>query len=382
MTRGRRILLYCQPLTGAGHFVRTFEIARALSSDHQVHLVDGGRPVPRSEGGGEIRRVALPRIQRASAGVMPLEPEQRLEDVLAERRRLLFEAVAAIRPEIVVIEHFPFSKHELAGEIVPLIEQARRADPQVRIVCSLRDIVRPTRYEPDPDEHARLAIAHLREHFNLVLVHADPRLLGLEDSIGWVDRIPVPIEYTGYVSEKLRGPTRSVPEEHTAAQRDVIVSAGGAGAAPLLAAAIDAWQILVRRGAVAGLRLVVFQPLFGAAVAVPAGVPQIVSQPFSARFLDWMSTAPLSISQAGYNTCVNILETRTRAILVPDPLSSDQPLRAQRLAEHGLAHVLDAQRLTVDSMCEAIGARLDEPSPQHDLDLHGANRTCEMLERC
>ena len=78
MSRRRRFLLYAQHLSGVGHFVRTFEIARGLSAKsrsrlpggtafaealdpgcqvepadvpaagrHEVYLVDGGRPVPR-----------------------------------------------------------------------------------------------------------------------------------------------------------------------------------------------------------------------------------------------------------------------------------------------------------------------------------------------
>jgi len=47
MRSGNRVLLYTQHLSGTGHFVRIFEIARALAERYEVYLIDGGRLIPR-----------------------------------------------------------------------------------------------------------------------------------------------------------------------------------------------------------------------------------------------------------------------------------------------------------------------------------------------
>jgi predicted glycosyltransferase len=60
------IMLYSQALSGVGHYVRSFEIARALSQRHEVQLVDGGRRVPRAAD-NEVRRLVLPRSRRDCA---------------------------------------------------------------------------------------------------------------------------------------------------------------------------------------------------------------------------------------------------------------------------------------------------------------------------
>ena len=43
----------------------------------------------------------------------------------------------------------------------------------------------------------------LNRYFDYVLIHGDPRLFQLESFFPWIENIEIPIEYTGYVSEKL-----------------------------------------------------------------------------------------------------------------------------------------------------------------------------------
>jgi predicted glycosyltransferase len=94
-----------------------------------------------------------------------------------------------------------------------------------------------------------------------------------------------------------------------------------------------------------------------------------------------MADADVSISQAGYNTCTNVLETRVRAILVPNPATLDQVIRARRMAELGLARTLEAPDLDSDRLATAILDTLAGPRPVHTLDLQGAENTRVLLER-
>jgi predicted glycosyltransferase len=94
-----------------------------------------------------------------------------------------------------------------------------------------------------------------------------------------------------------------------------------------------------------------------------------------------MQSADLSISHAGYNTCTNVLETRTRSILVPNLQMSDQRGRARRFAERGLAATIDPAELTPQRLARAILDQLEAPKPQHDINLDGARITSQILER-
>lgn len=77
---------------------------------------------------------------------------------------------------------------------------------------------------------------------------------------------------------------------------------------------------------------------------------------------------------------MNLLETRTRALIAPIPELADQGPRARRLAEKGLAQVLGPSDLEAEPLAAAILAGLHRPKAQHDFDLNGARRTREILE--
>jgi len=350
-----KLLLYCQHLSGSGHFVRTYEIARALSADHEVHIVDGGWPVPRRP--AQVRRLEIPRLRRDGDRLVSLDPARTTGEVMAQRSARLQEAVDRIEPDVLLIEHFPFSKGSLRHEIMMLIECA-----SARICCSIRDIAPVTRKDPVAREET-LDILH--QHFDALLVHGDPRLTRLEDQISWAGEITVPIVYTGIVSER--------PEADVAGGGRIVVSAGGTGGKALFKATEAAWQLLDDP-----TRSLVFYypPTWG---VFESSAENVRVEPYGVDFLDQLVGADLSISQAGYSTCANLLQTRVPAIVVPHPAMPDQAERARLLAERGLVRAivpgeLDAARLA-KSMREALGQRM----PSHEFDLDGAERSREIL---
>ena len=89
----------------------------------------------------------------------------------------------------------------------------------------------------------------------------------------------------------------------------------------------------------------------------------------------------LSVSQAGYNTVVDLLAARARAVLVPfaEHGETEQALRAQALAARGLATVLTEAELTPDMLARAIDVAAEAGRPNHDIDLDGAARSADLL---
>ena len=387
MASCKRFLLYSQHLSGTGHFVRTFEIARALASRHDVYLVDGGRPVPRATSPHSFARITLPRIYRAVDGIRAVDITRDIEEVMQDRKRILLEAVDDIRPDVVLIEHFPFSKLHLRSEIVPIITLAREVNNRSRVISSIRDISPRTANEPDPDQYRREVLHLLSNFFDGILVHADPAFVRLEECVPWAGEIPVPIEYTGYVSEKPAGKAchiKASPDQNTISDDLVIASAGGSGSEDLLTHYIDAWKRADRQGAVAKYKLVIFAPLFLPehtlrSLRERATGSQIEIRHFTPGLVDWMCAADLTINEAGYNTCTNILETRTPAILIPNPLMSDQSLRASRFAASRLATVIESRDVNPDRLARTIIETLGRPESRHNIDLDGAQKTLDIL---
>ncbi len=384
-----RILLHSQHLTGVGHFVRMREIARSLVSRHDVYMVDGGRPVPGADAGGATP-VEVPRIIREAGRLVPLAGESGIAATLTERRRILCEAITRLRPDVLIVEHYPFSKWELQDEIEAAIAATRVANAHAVVLCSVRDIVRQTRHESCTGaDYVLRVLGSLHAGFDALLVHGDPALTRLEEHFPGVGEIRIPVEYTGIVSQPLRPEQRDARtiEQLTNGAPFVLASAGGGpDAQGLLVQCVLAWQLLVAQGALPGWRLVICSGLASPSgelreLASAEGAGSIVVQPFSADYLAWLEMAQLSVSCAGYNTCANLLQLRCRALLVPDPQMSDQPERARILAARGIASVLDPRELDGRTLADAIHRALASSPTPHDIAMNGAARTRDIIER-
>jgi predicted glycosyltransferase len=376
-----RVFCYAQHLSGVGHFVRTHALACGLAEAHEVLLVDGGVPVPRLPDPVGLTRVALPRIQREGSAVVPLCGDRPLAEVMGERVRRLTAAASRPPPDVMTIEHYPWSKWELEDEIRVTIGAARRLRPGVRVVCSLRDVSPRTRHEAVGEaEYERRVLERLAAHFDALLIHADPRFTRLEEHFGSVARLPIPWAYTGFVTAEAvdAGAGESAPYA-------VLSAGGGARALPFLLAACEAFHRLSSHGELGAMRLVVFAGLSMDAAARDALATATRGRlaavlPFSPDFPGWLRRSQLSISQAGYNTCADLLAARIPAVLVPHAGMSDQRFRAERMQAHELATVAPGDPPDVDVLVEAIRKARAAPRPVHDFSLRGVAETRTLLE--
>ena len=374
-----RVLCYAQHLTGVGHFVRMAAIARGLADGHEVLLVDGGHPVPRAEEGPP--RLVLPALHRGAAGLAAVDGP--LADAFAERGRRLAHGIAELRPDVVLIDHYPFSKWELEAEILALVAAARRVDPRVLVLCSLRDIAPKTSHERPTGGRSYEAevAARLAATFDGVLVHADPAFTRFEEHFAAEGPLPVPIHYTGFVAtdERSEGVAHAVPPYA------VLSCGGGVRGLPFLLAAMRAFDRAAADGIVGVLRLRVYPGLFATAeeeaALRAAATPAIALVRFTPDFGRVLGASALSISRAGYNTTVQLLHARVPAVVVPDPRMSDQPPRARRLSARGLATVVEGDPPDADALVAAIGEALVRPRAVHNLDLGGVAGTRAVVER-
>jgi len=375
-----RVICHAQHLTGVGHFVIAHNIARGLAERHDVYLVEGGRRVPRPARATEPGSIDVPVLVRTPTGALVGDDGSAGDEVVARRAQVLAEAMRMIEPDVVLVDHYPFSKWELHPEISTMIGAARAVNGGVRIVCSLRDIAPRTRFEDMSDtEHAARVVELLGEWFDGLLVHADPAFVELgEHFVGAAD-VPVAFRYTGFVTEPLPAPPVS-------SRPWAVASGGGADTTEFLVSAIEAFRHAAAAGALGDMRLQVFAGLAlddddrgvlrGAAADGPVDVHE-----FSSSFLGWLRGAELSINRAGYNTTAALLRARVRSVVVPGPRLSDQRPRAQRMADAGVAVMVDSSdEQDVAVLRGAIERALTMPPPVHDFDLEGVATTGHLLE--
>ena len=374
MTRRAAVFFYVQHLLGIGHLARASRIADALADDgFEVTVVTGGPPVAGFPG-AKVRTVALPSV-RAGAGFSGLEDMDGRtigDDFKAARRDRLIAAFQECRPDVVVLEAFPFGRRQMRFELLPLIEAIGATAPKPLLVSSLRDILQE-RAKPGRNEETADIV---ERHFDCVMVHGDPGFARIEETFPLAHRIADRAAYTGLVA----GPPPPVPKERV----DVLVSAGGGAAgAALVRAAAGAARLLSRR-----LRwMLITGPNlppedFDNLVALAPANLSIVR--FRDDFASLLAGAALSVSQAGYNTVGDLLQAHCRALLIPFAADgeTEQTVRAARLERLGLARVIEEDGLSSQRLARAVEEALTAPPPPaHDLDLDGARGTARLLQR-
>ncbi|MDU0361504.1 glycosyltransferase [Rhizobium sp. 25PS6] len=368
-----RIFFYVQHLLGIGHIARASRIANALVKDgFDVTVVTGGLPVPGFPGEG-TKTVALPAVVASNAGFSGLadaEGRPADEDFLHARHQLLLDAFHAARPDVVIIEAFPFGRRQMRFELLPLLEAIEKAEPRPKLLSSVRDILQENRKAGRDAETVTL----VKDHFDAVLVHGDPGFVRLEDTFPLTSEIADRLLYTGLVA--------APPAPEPAETFDIIASAGGgAVGAALIGAAKEAAALLpadLRWLLVAGPNL----PEADFAALSEDAAANMTLVRFRKDFPSLLRGAKVSISQAGYNTVGDLLRTECRAILIPFVAGgeTEQTVRAERLQALGLADILPENGLTAGHVKEAVEKALAaQPRGPVLLDLDGAEKTAGII---
>lgn len=370
-----RALIAVTHLLGSGHLVRAMHLARALAAGgFEVTLANGGTAI--RDGAGEpFGFVQLPPIKTEGVDFRNLLDERGLpidEARRAARKAMLVDLAASLRPDVVITEHFPFGRRQLADEFLGLIATVKAANPRAIALSSIRDVL----VTPRPDRIAE-AERRIAEHFDGVLVHGDAGFLPLEASWPVGPDLAKALRYTGYLTE----PEEAVPVVENG---EIIVSGGGSAAAlPLFEMVIAAagprpdrrWRILAGHGVAEGE----FARLKGSAPA------HVVVERARPDFPALLAGCALSISQAGYNTVLDLVRAGRPAIVVPFDAGgeTEQAIRAAAMERAGLARCLRLSRdtpLTPDALGSAVDALLrGGRAGAVTIDRNGAGKVAEIV---
>ena len=375
-----RILIHVQYLKGIGHLQRMKLIAEATASlGAEVHIASGGLPLPNFAPSG-VQIHQLPPLQAGPGGFADLRDEsgQRVDDAWrAKRRDRLLALFADLAPELLMIESFPFGRRQLSSELMPLLEAAHARTPRPAIICSVRDILQATRKPGRAEE----TVSRLRVFFDRVTVHGDPRFAALGESFPKAGEIDDLVHYTGFVA----APRTGFAARADTSQGEVVVSIGAGAIGPaLLDAALAARPLSMLADTPWRLITGPHLPESDFARLQAADRSHVVVERFRDDFRELLAAARLSISYAGYNTATDLMQARTRAVLVTyggdKGGETEQRARAGHLEKLGLAAVLNDHDLSPETLAHTIDTALTRPLPANgDFDLDGARKTAELL---
>jgi predicted glycosyltransferase len=360
-------------------------ICRALDR-HELLLVTGGEPVAFKlpQHVKEIRLPSLMMDEKFQALHHPSVKDS-VDEVKARRTDILWHLFKNEAPDLFLVELYPFGRKAFRFELDPVLEGINNGNlPHCRIVCSVRDILVE---KAKAATHEKRALDILNRLFDVILIHADPKVITLDQTFGPFKKINIPIVYTGYVTDSLVDTLPFSPRRelklapHT---KLVVVSVGGGKVGePLLRALAEAYDYLPQNRQICFL-------IFTGPFADKALVAELWEKAsdnfrvhqFTTDFQAYLKYADLSVSMAGYNTCVNILAAKISALVFPFQQNREQGMRAKRLSELGALSVLAPEDLDPSSLARIIVAELDRPiRPYPKIDINGAKKTAGWIEQ-
>jgi predicted glycosyltransferase len=373
------VLFYVQHLLGIGHLRRSLRIAEGLAREGiEVTLVSGGEPLSGLTCSSVTRFIQLAPIRARDPGFKELVDRegQPIGQALRDTRRaMLLTAFEVTQPDAVLIEAFPFGRRSFRFELDALIAAAGSRHPRPSVLCSLRDIV----VAPEDATRHREIVDRIRADFDFVLVHGDPTFISLEESFPLASEIADQLIYTGYVGdidEADGGPDHAVDTD------EVVVSAGGgAVGGALLSTALETRQ----RGCLAEARwhLLAGPNLPDAEFAslanrLPKGV---FLERYRPDFPQMLRRCRVSVSQAGYNTVLDIIRARIPAVVIPfaSGRETEQSLRAERLAARGVLELIRESELSPARLAHAIDRAIDRGPGAIAIDTAGVPRTAALI---
>jgi predicted glycosyltransferase len=371
-----KILFYVQHLLGIGHLRRTATLSRNLvRSGFDVTVVSGGHKIDIDMGGAHLVQLPATRATDLFFKQLVDEDGQPIDDSWRQMRAdKLQDIYKDCQPDILITELFPFGRRQMRFELLPLLETAKTDPRKPLIISSVRDILVAQTKPGRNDE----MLALVQQYFDKVIVHGDPDLISLDQTFPHTARIQDQIVYTGYVVDRtgLRG-----GDDAPGADEVIVSSGGGAVGTDLLKTAMKAkalsaapdkvWRMMVGTT----VEEAIFQELSDLA---PEGV---IVERARKDFTTLLMNCAASISQGGYNTVMEILHAKCRAVIVPyaGGVETEQTLRAELLARKGVLHIADEDGLTPEKLAAKVDAALQGPPSSAQIDVTGAETSAELL---
>lgn len=366
-----RIIQYCQHVLGIGHFIRSLEIAAKLS-EHEVIFIEGGRPVENIPVPVNVTRLFLPPLEMdPNFKEMHGFSQQSVEEIKLQRKKQLLQWFNELRPDCLLIELYPFGRKRFGFELIPLLELARTTG--CKAFCSLRDIL----VEKDNTEkYENRVLRVVNDLFDGILVHSDPNIITLDETFQRMHKIKPPILYTGFVAREAPTPEPAQPPQIA------VSSGGGRVGVDLLKSAVQAIKMID-----SPITTKIFQGPFllekdrEELHRLKRGDKRIHFEEFSGNYPDVLKRASVSVSMAGYNTCMDILRAGIAALVYPFDQNREQHMRATKLEQQNALSII--RSLDPQTLKKQILEKLNTPrtTKNFSINLEGAADTAKALKQ-
>lgn len=348
-----KIVIHCQYVYGLGHFVRTTELAKGLSESFDVYVFNGGEMVPNFELSNTFKLIQLPAIYKEENRdeLIPVDNSKNLSECFDSRRDVINQWLAKIVPDVIITEHFPFGLL-FEKEVLGMLEAALKINPNVRTVCSVRDIIESAKGSVRDDYICDL----INKRYDLVLIHGDERFAPLSKSFPKFNKITTATVHTGYI-------VTSIPTQNDVDQLPVILTsvAGGRLGTELLDAIIECHGEIK---AEQRHKLVMFSGAFQKdfeklqdKINAMAFSDVVLNKFDRQKYLQYMSNASLIISLGGYNSLIESVSAQKPLLIYNREFAGsneEQDLRIKLFRASGYLEIITQADLKAKRLSQIV----------------------------
>jgi predicted glycosyltransferase len=359
--RGPQILLYSHDTVGLGNIRRTLLLADAVAGEMpeaSILVVTGSAAVHAFPMPKRVDTLKLPALSRTRSDVYRARSlVSRTREVKRARREILLAAARSFDPDLLIVD-----KHAagVGGELLPTLE-ALRLRGRAKLVLGMRDVL-------DEPERTREVLRRsggfdlITRYYEEVWIYGSAAVFDAIREYAFPSAVAAKTRFCGY----LRFPS-VWPADPLGAPGVLVTVGGGHDGTRLVRAYLEGLREFTIPGTLRSV--VVLGPQMGDGARrvlrrTHDGTPGVRLVDFSAEMHRLYAGADVVVGMAGYATVCELLSQRKRAVLVPRATPvCEQTIRARRLAELGLFHVIEREELTPERLMHAVFSALDAPVP-------------------
>jgi predicted glycosyltransferase len=390
----RTLLLYAQDRRGLGHINRTLTIARHMLAAHPYLVafiatksaITGNFTLPERSDYIKLPTGLTPKIFRRS------KQNKEVCDVHFRKLRaqILRDVALMLSPDLVVVDHEPLGA---SGEFRDGLYALKAQCPATKFIFGLRDIMDDT--ERIRAEWREMGVYDALENlYDGIAVYGARNLYDVSEAYAIPKAVRPKVHYCGYIIRDLPpvDPAELRQQHGLPPNGRLVLATVGSGfdGYPVLAATGQALERLQARYPDL-TALLVTGPLMpsedrATLLAQSNGCYRVVT---CTDTFQLMAIADAVVSMGGYNSVCEALAVAGPLIIVPRATHKvEQKIRAEMLAERGVARCILPERLNAETVGQALDwalgcdrhshqRRVREVIPSFD----GATRVSEYLSK-
>lgn len=378
----QRIALYSPGMVGLGHIRRNLLIAQTITRTlpQAAALVIGeARQTGNFTIAAGVDTLTLPALRKVDGRCEPRYLDISLQKLVAMRSQAILGMLTAFDPDVLIVDHLP---RGAMRELEPTLVQLRRRG-RTRLVLGLRDVLDAPETVRREWKHAANEQA-IRDYYDAVWIYGDPAVYDQNREYHFGSDVAARLRYVGYLDtvERVDPVSGGDPLESLGLGPDrlALCMVGGGQDGEALAVAFA-------QAAPKDMNSVIVTGPFMPAEAqerlrrAAASNPRLRVLDFVEEPTQLLRRADRLVTMGGYNTVCEALSFEKHTLVVPRAgLRLEQRIRAERLQDLGLLHVLPDEDLSPAAIAAWLARDLG-PAPQvrERIDLSGLVRLPHML---